>query len=79
MDRDIPGYAQEVHSGWVWVIRSNGATTEYGWSHGRTREECFKKVEDAVSMHGINGTFYDDVIGEYFEPQQGVDSTVSSK
>lgn len=65
MDIEIPGFAQEVWSGWVWVIRNKGATTEYPWSRARTREECFKKVEDAVRMHGINGAFD---ISECFNP-----------
>lgn len=62
MVEDFPGYAQQVYNGWVWVTRERGNTIEYGWSRGSTMEECIKKVEDAVRVHGINGAFHDDTI-----------------
>ena len=50
---DYPGYAAQVHGGWVWRVGSN----EQRWSKRLTQHECERVVYEVVERLGIEDAF----------------------
>jgi hypothetical protein len=50
---NIPGFPQQVWSGWVWCIGSN----EQSWSKRSTRTECERVVMEVVERLGVEDAF----------------------
>lgn len=50
---DYPGYAAQVHGGWVWRVGSN----EQRWSKRLTQHECERIVYEVVERLGIEDAF----------------------
>ena len=54
---DIPGFAQQVWGGWVWVTDNH---IEHRWSKRPTQEQCEQVVREVVDRLGIEGAFADE-------------------
>lgn len=50
---DYPGYAVQVHGGWVWRVGSN----EQRWSKRIWKHECERVVYEVVERLGIEDAF----------------------
>ena len=50
---NYPGYAAQVHGGWVWIIGSN----EQRWSKRLTQHECERVVYEVAERLGIEDAF----------------------